>query len=263
MRIVESRQRGSRGILLPWDERALSLVRLEPSSDLAPFVERHWILRWTLGSRTHLQRVVGFPSVDLVFEPAGARVYGPMTGTLERRFEGSGCVFATKFRPGAWSTLSRTPVRALVDRSVPFAETCGAHAVDSVELTGVSDTEYRCRVEDILRALSPRRDARAELAACIVDRILADDTIIRARQLEDLFDLRERTLQRIFLDYVGWGVKRVIRRARLQLAAERLRTGHATAALAHELGYFDQAHFDHDFRQLFGVSPGRYRARLG
>jgi AraC-like DNA-binding protein len=49
----------------------------------------------------------------------------------------------------------------------------------------------------------------------------------------------------------------VLRRARLQLAADRLRTERALAALAQDLGYFDQAHFDRDLRELLGVSPGR------
>ena len=32
--------------------------------------------------------------------------------------------------------------------------------------------------------------------------------------------------------------------------------------LAQELGYFDQAHFIHDFRAVCGVTPGAYRAGL-
>ena len=32
--------------------------------------------------------------------------------------------------------------------------------------------------------------------------------------------------------------------------------------LAQELGYFDQAHFIHDFRSVCGVTPGTYRAEL-
>jgi AraC-like DNA-binding protein len=30
------------------------------------------------------------------------------------------------------------------------------------------------------------------------------------------------------------------------------------STLAQDLGYFDQAHFTRDFKQITGVSPGRY-----
>jgi AraC-like DNA-binding protein len=30
------------------------------------------------------------------------------------------------------------------------------------------------------------------------------------------------------------------------------------AALAQDLGYFDQAHFTRDFKQITGATPGRY-----
>jgi AraC-like DNA-binding protein len=261
MRIVETRQRstgGSRGILLPWDNDGLEVLRIEPSSDLAPFVERHWVLRWRLGGRSHLQRTMGFPCVDLVFEPGGARIHGPKTRVLEHRFEDSGRLFATKLRPGAWSSFSAVPVRQLVDRSIAMADVFGADVPSS--LADIDDQACRQRIENMLRARSPRRDARADLAARIVERVLDDISLVRAEQVEDAFGMRERAVQRLFRQYVGVGLKWLIRWRRLQLAAERLRATRASADLAIELGYFDQAHLGRDFATFVGLSPNRYFA---
>ena len=71
-----------------------------------------------------------------------------------------------------------------------------------------------------------------------------------------------RTLQRLFRRYVGVGPKWVLQRYRLHEAAERIADGYDGdwAALALDLGYFDQAHFIKDFKALVGCSPAEYAA---
>jgi AraC-like DNA-binding protein len=72
-----------------------------------------------------------------------------------------------------------------------------------------------------------------------------------------------RSLQQLFSEYLGVSPKWVLRRFRLQEAADRLAGGEELdlAALALSLGYFDQAHFTSDFRKLVGEPPARYRER--
>ncbi len=72
-----------------------------------------------------------------------------------------------------------------------------------------------------------------------------------------------RALQRLFSRYVGVSPKWVIRRFRLQEAAEQLTRGNIVdwSRLALDLGYFDQAHFINDFRSLIGMSPTEYAKR--
>ena len=71
-----------------------------------------------------------------------------------------------------------------------------------------------------------------------------------------------RTLQRLFRRHVGVGPKWVLRRYRLQEAAEQLAAGERSdwTRLALDLGYFDHAHFIRDFRAVVGRSPSEYEA---
>jgi AraC-like DNA-binding protein len=56
----------------------------------------------------------------------------------------------------------------------------------------------------------------------------------------------------------------MIRRRRVQEAAERLRTDPDTtlAAVAADLGYSDHAHLANEFRSVLGLTPGAYRRRV-
>jgi AraC-like DNA-binding protein len=72
-----------------------------------------------------------------------------------------------------------------------------------------------------------------------------------------------RSLQRLFAEHVGVSPKWVLRRYRLHEAVARAQGGEALdwAALAQELGYFDQAHLIADFRALVGWTPASYARR--
>lgn len=56
----------------------------------------------------------------------------------------------------------------------------------------------------------------------------------------------------------------MVQRYRLHEAIAQVQAGTVVgwSALALELGYFDQAHFVRDFRQLVGMAPGAYEKSL-
>jgi AraC-like DNA-binding protein len=70
-----------------------------------------------------------------------------------------------------------------------------------------------------------------------------------------------RTLQRLAHRTVGLPPAAMIRRRRLQEAAQRVRDdpGVRLAEVAAELGYSDQAHLAADFRTVLGITAGSYR----
>ncbi|WP_052446587.1 helix-turn-helix transcriptional regulator [Candidatus Soleaferrea massiliensis] len=73
----------------------------------------------------------------------------------------------------------------------------------------------------------------------------------------------QRQLSRIFSSRLGIGVKNYLRLLKINLAAQKLPQYRGNlAALAQELGYFDQPHFIHDFKAVCGVTPTIYLSRL-
>jgi AraC-like DNA-binding protein len=74
--------------------------------------------------------------------------------------------------------------------------------------------------------------------------------------------MSQRTLQRR-LGEEGSSFSAVLDDLRFELAAELIRDrDYPLMAIAHDLGYRDQAHFTRAFRRWTGMSPSEYRSRL-
>lgn len=75
-------------------------------------------------------------------------------------------------------------------------------------------------------------------------------------RLADEVDLGRKQLIALFHDQVGLAPKTLARLYRFDGAVRRLqRPGTALAEVAQDCGYYDQAHFNRDFRAFAGVSP--------
>ena len=249
------------GILNPKAaETRFDLARYQPSPDLAFFISRYWVIHWDL-CEPFVQETLAYPCVNLVFEQGNTRVWGVSSGRFRRRLEGKGQVFAVKFRPGAFYPFLRQPLSALTDRSIPFEDVFGVSSLPlEAAMPELSDTAMQAQVEAFLCARLPETDANVTLVNRVVDCITAERRITRVDDVAGAFGISKRSLQRLFSQYVGVSPKWVIRRCRLQEAAEQLASGAAqdSAKLALELGYFDQPHFIRDFRAVIGRSPAEY-----
>ena len=121
-----------RGILNRRAEQARDgLARFWPSSDLAPFVEHYWVVRWDLAEPL-VAETVPHPSVHMVLESGGrAELVGVMRTKFSRVLEGRGRVLGTKFRPGGFRPFVLAPVSTFTDRRLPLGEVFGPGAAGS------------------------------------------------------------------------------------------------------------------------------------
>lgn len=242
------------------------LTRFEPSDDLGDWIEHHWMVLYDLGDRpAYRQRNLSHPNQHLVVDSRGETgIFGAATGVFETVLDGSGRVFATKFWPGAFRPLFGGAVSALSDTHVPAeAVFSRSSAALQEEFTGLNDPLGMAeRLEDVIRARLPEPDEKAGLARRIVQFAEANLELVSAGELAAAFGLGLRTLQRLFDEYVGVSPKWVIDRYRMLEAVEALNAGGAETLteLAHRLGYFDQAAFNHAFEKLTGAAPGTFLA---
>jgi AraC-like DNA-binding protein len=251
-----------RGVLYPREHAAIAeLDRRTPCPDLARFVEFYWHVRWRT-EEPYETKVLSYPSVHLVFEEPAPLVYGVHRSLFVRRLVGRGQVLGVKFLPGCFRPFAAGPVSDLTDRRVPAADVFPQRVEDvgRAVLRGTDLDEMVAAVEEFLVDVLPEADPVAHEVAAMVETMTADPALFRVDQAAEALHVSVRTLQRLFADYVGASPKWVLRRARLQEAASHADQGARIdwAALADDLGYFDQAHLTRDFTAVVGVPPARY-----
>jgi AraC-like DNA-binding protein len=239
--------------------------RALPSPDLAPFVHHYWCVSWDLRV-PFLADTLLHPAarIELEDQNGALRVHvaGVRTGRFAKRHIGVGQFFGVQFRPAAFQPFLRAPMVSVTDRLVPVADVFGGAA--TAWARGVAlDPNIEAKVastEAFLRTRLPTLKPEVARTRDLVERIAADRTLRSVEDAADAFGTDLRTLQRRFLRFVGVHPKWVIQRYRLLEAAAQLRVPRPPklAALAAALGYADQAHFQREFRNVIGRTPGSF-----
>lgn len=265
-----------RGVLRPAETAEAAALRRDATVDpaLAPFVERYWSVRWDLTGRPPFRsEVLSHPSVNVSVESGDRPRFGfalpavLVHGVVTRRFTvdlvGRGRVTAVKFRPGGFRAFTgRLPARNGVAPLGPDLGMDPALLRDAV----LAEDDDAARTAVLDRALAPLapapEPAYLDLLA-LLDAMIEDRSLVRVDQVAALGGLSTRSVQRLFAGYVGVSPKKVLARYRLQDAAAAIDAGEVDdlAALAADLGWFDQAHFSRDFHAVVGTTPSAYLQR--
>ena len=250
-----------RGILYP--TRLPTFHRQPAPAELQHLVRWFWIPQWRLApGRTSRQNVLPFPASNLVVEESGVSLSGPTTGASYRDLHGSGWAVGALLRPAGIASLSTDP-SSIRNVEVPF---------DAPELhRAVSAVMSADETADLERAIAAFTAWAAEhlappdelglLANAMEDLIASDPTLVRVEQVASSLNMSTRGVQRLAQRYVGLPPLAMIRRYRLQEAAQRLRENSSLtiSQVAAELGYADHAHLTTDFTRVLGFPPTNYR----
>jgi AraC-like DNA-binding protein len=259
-----------RGILGIPGRLPFSVRRWPPPTDLAWCIERFWVSAWDLPpGRSYVTRILPHPSVNVTLESDGLRVTGIAAGVWSRRLDGTERAFGVKFQPGAFHLLTEVPVASISGAGQAAREVLpGADALERA-LQQAADDDARAEV--VAAYVRARRIEPAPTLALVqtaIALLVGDSDVRRVGDACVRVGVTQRTLQRLFAQYVGVSPGWVLRRGRLHAAAERVIQLAASgpeaslAAVAAEFGYADQAHFSRDFRRVLGTAPAGWAESL-
>ncbi len=246
-----------------------AIDRFAPSPDVVDLVRRHWVPMWHLPEgESSEQAVLQYPVCLVVVAHDYARFYGVQSGLSRTTLVGTGWAAGVMLQPGAGRLLLGQDVSTVTDRHVELSDVLGSQVVTDVRAAMTDPQDPGCRreaadsLEAVIRAHLPLDD-EGRLVNDLVDHIEHDPSVRQVSQVCDRFGLSERALQRLTRRRLGLTPKWLIQRRRLHEASERLRAGPGDlAAIAHDLGYADQAHFTRDFRRVTGITPGGFACRF-
>jgi len=233
-----------------------------PSLRLTPFVRNFW----TMHSESPLavsrkQRILPDGCIDMIFmrrspaEDYAACVAGTMTRPIFTELIGRVDYLGVRFAPGGFPHLFDAPPAELTDRVVPLDNLPGRPSL-AEQMAGRDDV--RARLDEIENELSRRLGSERPdpVLAQVLQAISTCQGNVTITQLACLADRSPRHLRRTFIQAVGIGPKTFCRIARFRAALRALRRPRPDLlAVALEAGYYDQAHFIHDFNDLYGASP--------
>lgn len=260
----------TRGILHP--ARLPTFTRVPAPAEAAHLVRWFWIPEWDVDAgRVSRQHVVGHPGCNLVVdsrEGGFAGFAGPTTRASHQDLRGRGWAVGALLQPAAVPAFTADPA---ADRD-DYRRLDEPALVRDVTAAVTSTTpDRRERAAGVLARFVLERVGTVEedaLAAnAFVALVEADPSLVRVEDVAARLARSPRTLQRLARRYVGLPPAAVVRRRRLQEAAERVRSdpGADLAGIAADLGYADHGHLTREFRRVLGTAPSEYRrdARSG
>ncbi|MFD7657124.1 helix-turn-helix domain-containing protein [Actinosynnema sp. NPDC059797] len=170
---------------------------------------------------------------------------------------------AVRLTPGRAQALLDVRVDELLNQVVPLGELWPRGGLPGLpEVLGMAAEPVGARAGGLLEVA---------LASVVLERVASVDpgpselVLAAARSLRTrgvaetarALHVSERQLRTVFTRAVGLSPKRFARVDRVRRAVARGRSG-GWARVAAELGYFDQAHLNAEFRAVMGVPPGAY-----
>lgn len=256
----------TRGVLYP--ARLPQFHRLPPPAAAAGLVEWFWIPEWDIEpGRSSRQEIVAYPALNLVVDATTVTLSGATTRVSHRDLRGCGWAVGALLRPAAVAALIDDPA-SLVDDERELDDGSGAGALRDAVVSAMSSGEGRREraVEVFSQWLEDRAGPvgdPARQANAFMDVLVGDGAALTPEEAATRLAVSVRTLQRMTHRHVGLSPAAMIRRRRLQEAAQRVRESPEAdlASIAAELGYADHAHLTRDFQAVLGIAPRMYRSQ--
>lgn len=212
---------------------------------------------------------VGYTQIEgsPVREVPSCAISGYWTRPKTYRLLPPGGVFIICLKPWGLARFTRLPIAELTDQSIHLEYAFGRDLATELQerVVACSNVAERKEVveEVLLRVLaaaerSGRIDILPDGAERAIELIAQTGGTIRVDDLAGEFGYGRKRLDRMFQREIGWSPKKICRIIRFQHALRLLPQVNSLAEAAYELGYFDQAHFIREFRELSGRTPGDY-----
>ena len=249
-----------------------------PSTDLAPYIRRHYVFE------AHLPE--GFELIDkLMSETAFIRVLlkgdwaaeikpgawmsfgaAPLMGAngvpMNVRVRGPFHVVGIALRPCGWRGLFDCPASDFADGAAALGDVWGSLADDLVQdvKAAGNDAQIVAAIEKTVRARLAGRKLRVpDEAMARFEDIARNDCTMPVADIAQMLRISTRQFERICRATFGHGPKVVLRRSRFLETSQAMRGfGSPSTEQLSALHYFDQSHLNREFRHFFGMTPGMF-----
>ncbi|MFT3794119.1 DUF6597 domain-containing transcriptional factor [Flavobacterium sp.] len=202
-----------------------------------------------------------FENDQAVIQPRNI-VHGQLKRFIELESTGRIGLFCARFQAAGFQPFIDFDVSDLTDRSMTIAEIWGKEGTTlESEMQSASNTDQRMVLVEafLINRLAKSKKINTEISLC-VDDIIASDGLMTIDELSQKYHIGKRHLERKFLSSVGLSQKLFARIVRFNHALQMIANKDFSTFthVAHEGGFYDQAHFIRDFKDFTGLNPKQY-----
>lgn len=263
----------------------MSYYNYRPALPLAAFVNQFWLYEGN--DQGHLmERVLPTGTAELVvnLQSDQFQVYDPHNHEISQSYRGSlavgphseyfvidtasqAAVMGVAFKPGGAFPFFKLPAYELRDQHVALEDLWGNAAREVRESLMAAPTpaaKFAAIEKMLLRQLVRPLELRPVVNYALGE-FKNSPAIATVSNMAEQSGYSSKRFIQLFNEEVGLTPKLYWRVQRFQAILRRLYRGQEVnwSDLSASLGYFDQAHFNHDFLAFSGLNPAAYLSRRG
>lgn len=203
-------------------------------------------------------------SLDWTQLSPGAFFFGQRNSCIRIKSEFPLTLSGVRFKPFAFANIISTPLYHLNDtftqlENIKSINTSTKILIDSI-IENTNDHLKFQLINELMYSLFKASLSIDEKLRAQLNYIMDRKGVLKVRELFDEFNVSKATLRNHFRKKVGLTPKKVaqIWRMNYLLQMKEENPGENLTSLAIEAGFFDQAHFIKDFKQLFDAPPRKF-----
>lgn len=249
---------------------------IKPSVLLANFVRYYWVLESDTTDGFVTERVVPNGAVELMFHyknPFKCLISDQIEKKQPQSFisglsntysdvttQGESGMISVSFYPFGACNFFRFPMNETEDKDISLESVIGNRAnIISQQLYDAGSIAERVKIIEnfLLKQYKEIRTEDFRLINKAVSLINQNRGQLQSANLSGLLAITPKSLERKFISLVGKSPKQFSKIVRFQSIIDTVSKGHCEnfTQIALEYGYYDQAHFNKDFKSFSGLTP--------
>jgi AraC-like DNA-binding protein len=213
------------------------------------------------------REVIAIPDgcVDILFSisqtDARGYVYGMVRENTKIQLDPGNCYFGVRFVPGYLPKRLDIRIPELVSNCIPLSDFTGG--TELIEQIGLAN-DFSERI-GLLETFVGGEWRTMELLQSIIEIILKTSGTLRMSDIEEKTLYTARYISKVFSQNLGISPKEFSDHMRFQNLISRLNNGggeRSLTCLAMESGYYDQSHFNREFKRFTAMTPKQYSAAV-
>ena len=250
-----------------------------PSPDLVALINCYWTLEVPKEDSARKQRIVPDGCIEMAFilgddikrytsdEEYVLQPREMVLGQILEPFfiEPTGYVntFAISFFPFGFANFISTPIKSLANKETPIEVLFGEKISREIKQNIIQARNTEERIKFIETFLLNRLSQTTTIDTIVKTTV---DTLLLTKGNSSITEIlkndlsKRRQLERKFKNQIGMSPKQLGKVIRLQTALKLLinREKESLTSIAYQSDYYDQAHFNRDFKEFTGVNPKEF-----